>query len=55
MDHFLLLCWDALLVAVFFAFLWRSNARDRLFLGLKTFAIMVVGGTALGWIMYSVP
>ncbi len=55
MDHLLLLVWHALLVSVFFAFLWRSDgpARRRLFL--KTFLIMVLGGLALGWLMYPVP
>ena len=55
MNHLLLLCWDALLVSVFFAFLWRNGTRDRLLLMVKTFAIMVVGGIAFGWIMYGVP
>ena len=55
MDHLILLLWHALLVSVFFAFLWRSNARGRRNLFLKTFLIMVVGGTLLGWLMYPFP
>ena len=55
MDHFLLLVWHALLVAVFFAFLWRSDARGRKILFAKTFLIMVVGAMALGWLMFPIP
>lgn len=55
MDHFFLLLWHALLVAVFFAFLWRRGARERRRLFLKTYLIMVVGGLVLGWLMYFFP
>ena len=55
MDQFLLLVWHAFLVAVFFAFLWRNTARDRWIMFAKTFAIMVVGSFALGWLMYPFP
>ena len=55
MDHFLLLLWHALLISVFFAFLWRREARDRRILFLKTFLIMVVGGLLAGWLMYPFP
>jgi len=55
MDHFLLLFWHALLVAVFFAFLWRSDSRGRKALFLKTFLIMFVGAIALGWLMFPFP
>ena len=55
MDHLALLLWHALLVSVFFAFLWRSTAVGRRNLFLKTFLIMVVGGTTLGWLMYPFP
>jgi hypothetical protein len=55
MDHLALLLWHALLVSVFFAFLWRSNAKGRRLLFLKTFLIMVIGGVLLGWLMYPVP
>jgi len=54
-DHLVLLVWHALLVALFFAFLWRRAPRDRWRLFLKTFAIMVVGGIALGWLMFPFP
>jgi hypothetical protein len=55
MDHLALLLWHALLVSVFFAFLWRSTAVGRRNHFLKTFLIMVVGGTMLGWLMYPFP
>ncbi len=55
MDHFFLLVWHAFLVAVFFAFLWRSDPRGRRVLFLKTFLIMVVGAIALGWLMFPFP
>jgi hypothetical protein len=53
--HLLLLFWHALLVAVFFAFLWRPTARERRVLFLKTFLIMVGGALLLGWLMYPFP
>jgi len=55
MDHFFLLVWHAFLVAVFFAFLWRSDSGGRKLLFLKTFLIMVVGAIVLGWLMYPFP
>jgi len=55
MDHLLLMVWHALLVSVFFAFLWRKDTRDRLKLMVKTFVIMVLGGVLLGWIMFPFP
>jgi hypothetical protein len=55
MDHAALMILHALLVSVFFAFLWRHGARERVRLFLKTFLIMVLGGTVLGWLMYPFP
>ena len=55
MDHFLLLVWHALLVSVFFAYLWRSDPRARRILFLKTLLIMALGGIAFGWLMYAIP
>jgi len=54
-DHLLLMIWHALLVSVFFAFLWRRSSRDRLRLFAKAFVLMVVGSVVLGWLMYLVP
>jgi hypothetical protein len=47
--------WHAFLVSVFFAFLWRTTRRGRQKLFFKTFLIMVVGSTLLGWLMYPFP
>jgi len=55
MDHGLLLFWHALLVSVFFAYLWRTERRERIKLFLKTFLIMVLGGILFGWLMYPFP
>jgi hypothetical protein len=54
-DHLLLMIWHALLVSVFFAFLWRRSAPDRLRLFAKAFLILTVGAVVLGWLMYAVP
>jgi len=54
-DHLLLMIWHALLVALFFAFLWRRSSRDRLRLFAKAFLIMAVGSVVLGWLMFAVP
>ncbi len=54
-DHAFLLLWHAFLVGTFFAFLWRRSWPERRKLFLKTFLIMVVGGIALGWLMYPFP
>jgi hypothetical protein len=55
MDHLVLLFWHALLVSVFFAFLWRNTGAGRRKLFLKTLIIMVVGGFVLGWLMFPFP
>jgi len=55
MDHLFLMIWHALLVSVFFAFLWRTSAVGRRGLFLKTFLIMVVGSAVLGWLMFPFP
>ncbi len=55
MDHFVLLVWHALLVATFFAFLWRSDGPARRKLFLRTFLIMVGAALAIGWLMYPFP
>jgi hypothetical protein len=47
--------WHAFLVSLFFAFLWRSDAKARRLLFAKSFLIMVLGGVALGWLMYPFP
>jgi hypothetical protein len=55
LDHLMLLVLDALLIAVFFSFLWKRNGRERLTYFLKVFGALVLGAIALGWIMYPFP
>ena len=54
-DHFLIMTLYALLVSVFFAFLWRTEKRDRMILFAKIFAALVAGGLAVAWLMYPFP
>ncbi len=54
-DHFLIMTVYALLVSVFFAFLWRNDRRDRLMLLAKIFGALIVGGLAVAWLMYPFP
>jgi hypothetical protein len=54
-DHFLIMTVYALLVSIFFAFLWRNERRERLVLFGKIFAALVVGGLAVAWLMYPFP
>jgi len=54
-DHFLIMVVYALLVSVFFAFLWRSGKRERLLLFAKVFGALVLGGLAVAWLMYPFP
>jgi hypothetical protein len=55
MDHLLLLVWHALLISVFFAFLWRRTGAERLKFFVKAFFIMAGGAAVLGWLMYPFP
>ena len=55
MDHFFLLIVQALLIAVFFAFLWKRDSRERLRYFLKVLAALVVGAIVLGWLMVPFP
>ena len=54
-DHFLIMVVYALLVSVFFAFLWRSGKRERIALFAKVFGALVLGGLAVAWLMYPFP
>lgn len=55
MDHFMLLVVQAALIAVFFAFLWKRDAAERLRYLIKVFAALVLGAVALGWLMFPIP
>ena len=54
-DHFSLLVLDALLIAVFFAFLWKQGAKERWRYFWKVFLALVLGAIAVGWLMYPIP
>jgi hypothetical protein len=54
-DHFLIMAVYALLTSVFFAFLWRTDRRERLVLFAKIFSALVLGGLAVAWLMYPFP
>jgi hypothetical protein len=54
-SHFLLMCLYALLLAVFFAALWRRRRRDQIVLFLQLFLGMVGGALLIAWLMYPFP
>jgi uncharacterized membrane protein YfcA len=55
MSHLLLMTLYAFLVSLFFAVLWRYEAKDRVRLFLQIFLGMMLGAFALGWLMYPFP
>jgi hypothetical protein len=55
LDHLSLMALDALLIAVFFSFLWKPDGRERWRYFLKVFAALLLGAIALGWLMYPFP
>ncbi len=55
LDHLTLMVLHALLIAVFFSFLWKQGRGERWIYFLKVFGALVVGAIALGWLMYPFP
>jgi hypothetical protein len=55
MSHFNLMVAYALLLAAFFALLWRRERREQVKLFLQLFLGLVVGAVALAWLMYPFP
>lgn len=55
MDHFSLLVTHALLIAIFFSFLWKREGAERWRYFWKVFAALVLGAVALGWLMFPFP
>lgn len=55
MSHFGLMVLYALAVSLFFALLWRDEARERLRLFLQLFLGLVLGAVLVAYLMYSVP
>ena len=45
----------ALFVSIVFGTLMRDEPKEQLRLGAKLFAAFVVGGFALGWLLYPLP
>jgi cytochrome bd-type quinol oxidase subunit 2 len=55
MSHFGLMLLHALLVAVYFALLWKRQRREQVKLFLQVFLGMVGGGLLVAWLMYPFP
>jgi len=55
MSHFNLMIAYALLLATFFAILWRRERREQLKLFLQLFVGLAVGAIVLAWLMYPFP
>ena len=55
LDHLSLMVLHAFLIAVFFAFLWKRDPRERWRYLLKVFAVLALGAVALGWLMFPFP
>lgn len=55
MDHFSLLVAHALLIAVFFSFLWKRERQERWRYFWKVFGALVLGAVVVGWLMYPFP
>jgi undecaprenyl pyrophosphate phosphatase UppP len=54
-SHVGLMILFALFVSVVFATLMRDDPRQQLRFGAQLFAAFVVGGIALGWVLYFFP
>ena len=54
-SHFALMVIYALQVSLFFAVLWRRQAKDRVRLFWQMMVGMVGGGLLLAWLMYPFP
>ncbi|MEM6793347.1 MAG: hypothetical protein AAF725_05165 [Acidobacteriota bacterium] len=55
MNHLLLMAAYAALVGLFFAALSRRTLREQGILFLQIFGGLMIGGLALGWLMYFFP
>ncbi len=55
MSHLSLMLLYALLVSVFFAFLWRRQRSNQVRLFLQLFLGLVVGALVVGWLMFPFP
>ena len=56
LDHLPLMVLDALLIAVFFSFLWKRERAERAgATSGRCSGRLVLGAIALGWLMYPFP
>ncbi len=55
LDHFSLMALHALLIAVFFSFLWKPEPKERWRYFWKVFATLMLGAIAVGWLMFPFP
>ena len=53
--HMVLMFLYALLLALFFALLWKTERAERIRMFLIIFCSLFFGGIALGWVMYPFP
>ena len=54
-SHLALMVVFALFVSVVFGTLMRDEPKEQLWFGAQLFTAFVVGGIALGWILYFLP
>jgi len=54
-SHFGLMMIFALFVSVVFGTLMRDDPKEQLYFGGQLFVAFVVGGIALGWVLYFFP
>lgn len=54
-SHLLWMFVHATLVAAFLCVLWRQERTERIRFFAKVWGILMVGGIALGWLMYWMP
>jgi cytochrome bd-type quinol oxidase subunit 2 len=55
LSHFFLMVLYALIVSLFFTFLWRRERKEQIRLFLQIFIGMVGGGLLVAWLMYPFP
>jgi undecaprenyl pyrophosphate phosphatase UppP len=54
-SHVLIMALFALFVSVVFGTLLRDEPKAQLYFGAQLFVAFVVGGIALGWLLYPLP
>lgn len=54
-NHIVLMFLYALLVALFFALLWKDTKQERIRFVVLVFCALFFGGIALGWLMFPFP